>query len=431
MLNSQTFVHNTSLEGSIKPTEGLFLAVYLRNMESSEANIPNDTKCSLLWKHICIRPQFIQLPCCRYIPSDKNESVKSSTDIHLNSPSLVDIRKKMIANEPITGCKACYSEEGSGGRSLRLKSNQEFEFPETLKPEADLKDIEYLEFFVGSVCNLKCMYCSPHLSTSLKKDYHQLGWVYSDFAGISDFGSEDDPELYQVIGQLENLNKIKFVGGEPFLNKNHNDWIKDLTKEQAQKLELIYYTNGTQRPTQKTIEAWKNSRKVQLWLSIDALGTQNDYLRMNSNWSEIEKNVDFYYTLTSDLPHLEIYLNMTVTPFNVFSIKDVEEWFNKLQLKFFDELKTEAYLTYVIDPQEFSLDFAPASMLEELNKRDISELSRQHQKIISSANLRRAPEELRSTRQKEFLDKVSAFDRIRNSSFPLSFPNAFKHYSNT
>ena len=109
----------------------------------------NKTYCSLLWKHICLRPDYQQAPCCRYSGKlDSSTKIKNDGVLNLNSIPFTKIRQAMLKGEQIEGCKKCYEEEAVSGQSLRKRSNEMYPLAHHTEETTSFDNIEYLEIFV-------------------------------------------------------------------------------------------------------------------------------------------------------------------------------------------------------------------------------------------------------------------------------------------
>ena len=86
--------------------------------------------------------------------------------------------------------------------------------------------------------------------------------------------------------------RIDISGGEPLMNKVHMEWLDHLSKvEDVSKTELIYNTNGTQRPSEEEIQIWERFKGVKICFSIDSYGKKFEFLRVNAIWDEVLENM--------------------------------------------------------------------------------------------------------------------------------------------
>lgn len=183
-----------------------------------------------------------------------------------------------------------------------------------------------LELFVGDICNLKCLTCFPELSTTLRKEYQALGWAVKKRC--------ENFKEYEVLAQLTSLEKVKFVGGEPLLHKNHIKILEMLNQgERSSKVSLTYYTNATLWPSDEILSLWKKFKNVNIWLSIDGFGALNEYIRFPSVWRDVENNTKKYKRLSQKNSHIQLAVHSTVSIYNIFSLNKLEQWARQLDLE--------------------------------------------------------------------------------------------------
>jgi sulfatase maturation enzyme AslB (radical SAM superfamily) len=381
----------------------------------SKLNSSGPSFCSLLWKHICVRPNFVPVPCCRYTGElAVNKSAPLSYDIDINSADLRKIRQKMMDHEAVQGCEECYEEEALTHQSLRLHSNKLFGMDFPIKATTTYDLIEYLEIFVGSTCNLKCISCSPLLSTSLYEEYKKNNWPIPAISELSPQAEID------FIEKLTNLKHLKFVGGEPILNKLHDKIIESLDKSQINQICLTYYTNCTVWPNPKTLSVWKNAHQVTINISVDGVGEKNEFLRKNSNWKKVDEMARRYFELAEQNSNITLQISTTVSILNLLSLNEIDIWFNSLS-ELFPRAKVDpVYLTYLMDPPSLAPHNAPQELIERAIETYESSGTEQQLKIVNLLKTVKFAEG--SDGKKNFLDYVGRFEESRKNSFRETFP---------
>ena len=283
---------------------------------------------------MCLRFDSKVQPCCRY---DGGFDLDFKGDILqvMNSPEMTDLRTRSAANEELPGCSKCHRQEAAGVASLRDWFNIVYPVDTSLQ-SVSAEHMKYLEIFVGDVCNLKCMTCDGKLSSSWRSDYEKLGWQLPP-------RSEVDLRVLDSISQLESLEEIKFVGGEPLLSKFHDDILSVLSDKSAEKMTLRYNTNVTQPPTLELRERWKKFKKIRLDLSIDGVGKVNEFIRYPSKWSVVEGVASQFVQASKEMPNIELRVICTVSCFNVGELNELKGWMSEIGL---DEL----LINPVVDP---------------------------------------------------------------------------------
>ena len=90
-----------------------------------------------------------------------------------------------------------------------------------------------------------------------------------------------------------NLKQIHFQGGEPFLSNTHVQLLEKLSETvDFSDVILWYHSNGTIKVSDKVLKLWENFKMVDIYFSIDDLGTRMEYQRWPVKWKNLAKSVD-------------------------------------------------------------------------------------------------------------------------------------------
>lgn len=264
----------------------------------------------------------------------------------------------------ISGCQKCYEQEDAGIPSLRQVANSSLQKSSHLKEIIRPEDITYLEVFVGDTCNLKCVMCNPQLSSSWRQDYTGLGWVLPKRSKRPDFKS--------LLNNFNSLKEIKFVGGEPFLDKSHREDLNALVvTNNPSEISLVYYTNATQWPTAEILRQWQNFKSVTIWLSIDGYDKVNDYIRFPSKWPTVVNTVEKFIHLSKEMPLVKLKIVSTVSVYNIWSLDKLENWYIDIKHKFPESAPQYLHLNPLMAPYFMSIKNLPT----ELFNRAMSKLN--------------------------------------------------------
>ncbi len=367
---------------------------------------------------MCVTLGSQVVPCCQFeaksIPPIHLKGETSSLEDILNSQTFQNLRDKSIRGEPIEGCHKCDSVEKSGLHSLRKWANECWPLQDNEELQISPSTVKYLEVFVGSVCNLKCVMCGPRLSTAWRADYQKLGWQFSE-------GKEEQVADYQsLLPQLSGLEEIKFVGGEPFLSQIHESLLMSISPEAAKKVRLVYYTNATTMPKPEMIEKFKAFKEVHIWLSIDGYGALNEYIRFPSRWSVIDQNAREYLKLSTHIPSLQIGVHTTASLYNIFSLAPIHQWFEQLK----KETQATSRLVWVIinlsHPEFLCVQHLPDSLKPKAIALQDTECRFQ----ARLASVLKEPSQ--PAFFKKFLDYTADLDRIRGVSLESVIPEFSK-----
>lgn len=254
--------------------------------------------------------------CCRSQPIGwiQEESLESAW----NNDSIKKVRQQILCGERPEVCKPCFDLEDQGVESLRQRHINGV-IPEArinLYPNAldNLREdytmpFEFptMEIKLNNLCNLKCRMCNPLDSTNWK-----------DWEEVKPFYERENNYLVptvaklvktpgQYIGPFDNtehwwssfekllpyFRRVEFAGGEPLMDPQHYK-ILDMLKPYAKNIEIKYATNGTTLGISKgrTIhDYWPYFKSVAVNVSLDGIHDVYNYIRTNSSFTEVEKNI--------------------------------------------------------------------------------------------------------------------------------------------
>jgi hypothetical protein len=224
-------------------------------------------------------------------------------------------------NMPVAGCQGCYSAEKSGLVSRRLGSKQLYE--EFHQDTAlDLSGPQGIDYSVGNLCNLKCIICGPENSTAWVPDYQKL----NPGAPIEKYNKNFQLTLSDT-QFLKNITSIHFHGGgEPLLSNHH---IELLTKVKEIKglsdVRVFYNTNGTVRASDQLMSLWEECKLIELYFSIDDIGSRFSYQRTGTNWHTVQENMFWY---RQAMPHNHMFsINCTWSYLNFYYLNELVDWY--------------------------------------------------------------------------------------------------------
>jgi sulfatase maturation enzyme AslB (radical SAM superfamily) len=254
--------------------------------------------------------------CCRSQPIGwiQDESLESAW----NNDKMKEVRKQIMCGDRPEVCRPCFDLEDQGVESLRQRHINGV-IPEArinLYPNAldNLREdytmpFEFptMEIKLNNLCNLKCRMCNPLDSTSWK-DWEEVKLFYEK---ENNYLVPTVAKLVRVPGQyigpfdntdnwwasfeklIPYFRRVEFAGGEPLMDPQHYK-ILDMLKPYAKNIEIKYATNGTTLGISRgrTIhDYWPHFRSVAVNISIDGIHDVYNYIRSNSNFTEVENNV--------------------------------------------------------------------------------------------------------------------------------------------
>jgi Radical SAM superfamily/Iron-sulfur cluster-binding domain len=254
--------------------------------------------------------------CCRSLPVGWIQE-ESLSDIW-NNDTMRRIRQQVLDGERPPECEPCFSLEDQGVESLRQRHINGIIpearinlYPNALDQLTDNYTLPFefptMEIKLNNLCNLKCRMCNPLDSTSWKdwdevkpfyeKENNYLVPTVSKLVRVPGqyIGPFDDTDNWwnDFEKLIPHFRRVEFAGGEPLMDPQHYK-ILDMLKPYAKNIEIKYATNGTTLGISKgrTIhDYWPHFRSVAVNVSIDGIHDVYEYIRSNSSFSEVEKNI--------------------------------------------------------------------------------------------------------------------------------------------
>ena len=274
-------------------------------------------KCSLLWNHARVHVDGSVLPCCNFDATqltDEHPSVpkiSDGIDNAFKSELFNNVRMTMLEEQEHPGCQGCYAIEKTDGadKSMRVQANKEFSL--NCAPK-----IRYLETALSRHCNLACRMCGEDYSSKWFQYLNPKEKVDTSLSGsVVDYYD----------GNLTELNHVKFVGGEPMIDKNHVSFLENIfNKSNKSDMVLAYHTNGTVKPSKDVISLWEKAEQVIIRFSLDGVGRTNEILRPPHKWETILSTIEYMKNIKSVNFQFEVHTVLSVG--NVFKLKEIIEF---------------------------------------------------------------------------------------------------------
>lgn len=325
---------------------------------------------------------------CYHPPLHKikvEDIAKNPSALH-NTQQKKKERAQMLKGDRPEGCSYCWKIEDVGGRSDRIYRSGEYwaqNGRQDIFEALDKGDVDprYLEVNFNQACNFKCMYCSPHLSTTWEEEIKEHGPYnvldnngnpvrHNDTEYLEKDGfmpvkvkQDDNPYLeafWKWWPQLyRKLEVFRITGGEPLMDintfrvldyiyKNPNTWLElsitsnlcppkpelmDKFIDRLKKLEEIQIWEDKERWNPGSGNNWYVNMAIKnfaLFVSVDSVGEQAEYIRSGLKFDYMKENVLRVLNETN---------NSTVTfinTFNALSVPKIKEF-----LQYILDLRTE------------------------------------------------------------------------------------------
>lgn len=247
-----------------------------------------------MWKSVHVDTDGYLTPCCLFVhPNDKKTKIDQVGHIsEVLFGEFAEYRKDLEQGLWPKGCNQCQFAEEEGRASKRQQDMWMIDSG-LIKTPIEEVNLEYLQLKTGRLCNLKCTICSPACSTSIATELLQQGKLTRELYNTyqKDIAWSYDLNEYKKMNSNMGYFRIDIAGGEPLMNKTHFEWLDQL--ENPENTQLLYNTNGTQRPTRKEIDIWKKFRGIWLTFSLDSFGENFEKLRVGAKWDEVLANLKY------------------------------------------------------------------------------------------------------------------------------------------
>lgn len=329
-----------------------------------EIKLSSKSFCPLPWIHIATRPNGDVRLCCTANASGagyddvkdagliKKDGIAMNLRDHTvaeiwNSAHMKQTRIQMLNNEYPTSCIKCYQEEQNGIVSKRQWETQVWK--ERLNLDSIVSktgidgslpvDIPYFDLRLGNMCQLKCVMCSPHDSSSWIKEWKLQFPRYKTIELIQDqqWDNKFDYTWYQKGSFLDTMKEqalyireLYFAGGEPLLIPEHYKILEFMVETGSSKnCVLRYNSNGLELPG-KLFDLWKHFKEVKFNFSVDAVGDKNEYIRYPSKWDTVVQNL---HILDNTPDNVTVNIACAVQLLNVLYVPELVEWKEQQQFK--------------------------------------------------------------------------------------------------
>ena len=302
--------------------------------------------CAAKWKQVTIHLQNGHTHSCHHpathlVPLD--EIKKNPTALH-NTEFKKQQRKMMLEGVRPSECDYCWKVEDqtTGSFSDRIyKSASDWALPyigEIInKPWDDNIDPSYVEVSFGNVCNFKCSYCTPHISSQWMEEIERFG-PYPTSDKFNNLEWVKDQQKMPIPNKDENpyvdafwewwpdmyssLQHFRITGGEPLLNKNTFKVLDYIIENPNPNLEVSINTNmnppddlfNTFLDKVKIIVTEKKLKKFTLFTSAEAHGEQSNYIRFGMDYNKWLSNIHRVYR---EIPDIQFTIMST---YNILSI---------------------------------------------------------------------------------------------------------------
>jgi organic radical activating enzyme len=327
------------------------------------------------------------------------------------------LRKDLSSGVKNINCNDCWSNEKLGKESLRLNYNNLFKKYANYTEIKNADETDYTssqpitwDLRLGNLCNIKCVMCSPIFSNKIDEEIKQNSTLIDQHFPkklISNFDTTNQnwpttESAKQFLNRVvSNAKWIKLQGGEPFSNKNIRDVIENFNNAI-----LAVTTNGTILD-ERLYKALSKLPRVEISVSIEAAGVENNIIRYGSDWKNIQENL----LRLQKLPNVDIQINHVLQITSVFFLRDV--------LKFSEDHNMHLHIIKLDYPDYLGISACPKKYVEDMvssiDKLVITHPKNQYIKVYLENILENT--KFDPTLNKQFYEYANLLDQLRSSKF--------------
>lgn len=294
-----------------------------------------DILCPLPFVHPFFDVRGMYSACCNGSYSEKSKHVSEMTaEEWFYSDEMNQLRQDMMDGNRNDMCNHCWKKDDIGIVSPRFNHIRDWK---DRNIDYNNPKPQYFDLKPSNHCNLACLFCTASssdkiikITESLPEDQQPTRWkgsLSSVKKNISR-GTFDPSVVEYIKNNIEDLELLKFTGGEPFLSKEVLEILK-MVSEIKPNVEIKITTNGTVI-TKDFYPILKRMKKTSIKFSIDAVEDVYDYLRFPSKWNQFQKRIE---NNMINLPNVSFNVNTLVTNMSLEQIPKIANWFQNMQAK--------------------------------------------------------------------------------------------------
>lgn len=314
-------------------------------MEKLGEDRGSSTICSAKWLQSTINLYNGTTHSCHFCPRhsiDPSELDENPLAIH-NTERKKEDRKKMLSGERPSDCDSCWVAEDTTGFSDRFVKTED---PTWSRPHLDQLDNDnplpsYVEIAFDNVCNMRCLYCTPSVSSRWYEEigsngpfndlykYHSLSSViYTKSLPIRKHDYNPYVEAFEKLWPElhKSLKVFRITGGEPLMTPHTWKYLDYIEEVDSSHLYLSINSNLSTRQglIDRLIERLPSLEskvsKLEIVTSCEAYGEQAEYIRDGLEYDRFIENC-WSVLRGSEKTHLTVTLTN-----NVLSIMSLDRF---------------------------------------------------------------------------------------------------------
>lgn len=437
--------------------------------------------CTAKWKQVTLHLQTGQTHSCHHPATHKIplEELKDNPSALHNTKFKKQQRKMMLEGKRPKECDYCWRVEDSNSNELSDRYTKSYE----TWAQPHIKDIvskgwndnvnpSYLEVSFSNVCNFKCSYCMPHISSKWMEEIKEHGPYptsgrFNNLEHLKNTGMmpipnrEHNPYVEAFWKWWPDVSKdlkhFRITGGEPLLTKDTFRVLDDLIENPKPDLEFSVNSNMCVPDTvfNKFIEKMKiigsegKVKKLKIFTSAEAHGTQAEYIRHGLNYTQWLSNIR---RVLDEVPNCTFTCMSTYNLLSLFSFDKMSKDLLDIKLEYGGAGKeiplilNTPYLRYpnhqavfIAEPEWCDMYLKPQLAFINNNLEDRYIRGKENMgfyqwegemlnRVIDVMNYERYEGETLATNRSDFIKFVDEHDKRRGTNFLKTFPEMEQAY---
>ena len=444
------------------------------------------TFCVAKWKQTTLHLQNGHTQSCHHPATHKvpwQELINRPSALH-NTHYKMKMRDQMKHGFRPRECEYCWRVEDARKKETDALSDRYYKsrdfwatkyIPEILKNDstADIPP-SYLEVSFSNVCNFKCMYCAPHISSKWMQEVKSHGpyptsgkfnnLEYIERANQMPIPNNQPNKYVEAFWKwfpdiYDKLEVFRITGGEPFMSKDTIKVLEFLTDNPAPNMELHINSNfcivdklwERVMSMLKRLVIEKKIKKLHMYTSAEAYGAASEWIRFGMDYDKWIRNLEWYVMNMPDTEHgpshctIMSTVNALSLPSYVEFIKDIARLKSMASMR--DTPKNATYGSYVLN-NRLSIDFPylrnPSCLSMFLFQRDMMptavkwledakyyakigrfndhEITKIDRLITTLKGDTRWSDTFRQQNEQDFVKYIAEYDKRRDTNFNATFP---------
>lgn len=411
------------------------------------------------YNHSCHHPSPHKIPV---------EEIRDNPAALHNSKFKKEQRLKMLNGQRPSECDYCWKIEDLNkdyfsDRHYKTSDYWAWDRLHEVRKTDPASDINpsYLEVSFSNVCNFKCTYCSPEVSSKWMEEIerfgpyptstsnHDLNWLKQ--VGKFPYKNSDDNPYVEAFWKYlpdiyGNLRVLRVTGGEPLLSKDVWKLFEYIQYNPNRNLELAINTNlcVDSKLIDKFIETINDLKeyvgRIDVYTSLESVGEQAEYSRYGLNYTQWSNNIN------KVLSETDVTVNI-MTTINALSVTTTVEFLNDVMALREQYNETPAHnripisINYLRWPTHLSVNVLPIELRKQYRDHILT-TSEQWLKYNNTGAARLYLEEWDQIKRfcdylvteqqdpNDFFKFIDEIDKRRNTNFVTAFPELKDFYNN-